>query len=292
MPGENQTDVFAREAVRFIHTTPARQRLFLWLAFHAPHQPANPEPKYAGTLSDLPKLRPPSYNEADVSDKPAYMRRKPRISAQRGAEIDAFRERQYEALLSADDRLKDVIDALAQTGRLGNTLIVYSSDNGLLLGEHRVDVDKVVPYEESIRVPLIVRWDAAGWRVPRTDTHLVGNVDMAPTFASAAGLDMPKAEGRSLLPLLAGTKEPWRQEFLLEHGHSDRVPPFCGLRTDRWLYAEYATGEEELYDLTMDPFELSNRAQDKRLSALKKGLQNRTAALCVPAPPGFRSTKR
>jgi N-acetylglucosamine-6-sulfatase len=286
--GENETDVFGREAVRFIRTTPARQPLFLWLAFHAPHKPANPSPQYAGTLAGLPPLRPPSYDEPDLSDKPAYMRGQPRLAARRRAAVDAFRQQQYESLLSVDDRVRDVLGALAQTGRLRDTLVVYASDNGLMLGEHRLVDRKIVPYEESIRVPMIVRWDAARWHVPRSDPHLVGNVDVAPTFASAAGLLMPMAEGRSLLPILGGAKVSWRQEFLLEHAEGGGVPAFCGLRTARWVYVEYTTGEEELYDLASDQFELSNRASDESLKAIKNQLGKRVAALCVPTPPGYR----
>ena len=193
------TDVLAGEAVRFIGSTPADTPLFLYFAPHAPHEPAIAAPGDRHTFSDLSRWRPPSFDEADVSDKPAYIRNQ-LLDAGSRAEIDAFRRRQYRSLLAVDRAVSDIIQALEESGRLANTLIVFTSDNGMVWGEHRWGT-KLVPYEESIRVPYVVRYDA-GIPSARTDERLVVNIDLAPTFAALAGIPAPGAEGESLLPLL------------------------------------------------------------------------------------------
>src|SRR5262249_5386999 len=163
----------------------------------------------------------------------------PRWTPAKQEKVDALHIRQYQSLLSVDDWTSEILAALAQTGRLENTLIVYLSDNGYLMGEHRVD-GKTVPYEESIKVPFLVRWDAPGWNVPRTDTHIVANVDLAETFARAAGTSMPGNEGLNMLPLLKNPASAWRSELLLEHsGPYLGRPAYCGVRTPSWTYVQY-----------------------------------------------------
>ena len=285
--GAYLTDVEGQKAVAVINATPQNQPLFLYFAPFAPHTPSVPTPKYKGSLLDLPPLRPPSYNEQDVSDKPKYIRKVGPWDATKIAKIDALRIHMYQTLLSVDDWIKTILATLSSTGRLNNTLIVYMSDNGYLLGEHRVD-GKTVPYEESIKVPFVVRWDAAHWNVPREDDHLVANVDLAETFAEAAGRTMPGSEGDSLLPLLADPSTPWRTELLLEHsGPYASRPPYCGVRGARWVYVQYATGEEELYDLQTDPYQLHNVAAVPADASILAQMRADDHVLCSPVPPGF-----
>ena len=179
------TTVLATEAVRFIESTPADTPLFLYFAPHAPHEPAMAAPGDRRAYTDLGAWRPPNYDEADVSDKPAYIRDQPRMDAVASARIDEFRRSQYASLLAVDRAVGTIVDALEQRGRLSNTLIVYTSDNGMLWGEHRWGT-KLVPYEESIHVPFIVRFDPMIGS-PREDEHLVVNIDLAPTIADARG---------------------------------------------------------------------------------------------------------
>ena len=135
-----------------------------------------------------------------MKDKPKYIRNNPWMKADRRRELDRVRVRELRTLPAVDRLVGDVIDALKETGRLQNTIVVFTSDNGVLWGEHRWD-SKDVPYEESIAVPLIVRYDAV---IPeaRTDANLITNLDFAPTFAEAAGATTPFVEGASFLPLL------------------------------------------------------------------------------------------
>ena len=286
-PSDYGTDVLARRAMTFIRTTDPDRPLFLYFAPHAPHEPAAPAPGDGRAFSDLPLWRPPSYDEEHVAEKPAYIRGEPRLSgAVRGA-IDRFRLDQYRSLLAVDRAVSAILGTLAETGRLSNAMIVFMSDNGMLWGEHRWR-KKLVPYEESIHVPFVVRADSLITE-PRRDQHLVVNIDLAPTFAALAGTGAPGVEGRSLLPLLSSTWAPWRSDFLLEHMKTGErgVPTSCGVHTGRFVYVDYVTGEEELYDLARDPHELSNRAGQADYRDIRQALRHRLVELCDPLPPGF-----
>src|SRR5439155_9771067 len=173
----------------------------------------------------------------------------------------------YDTLVSVERWVGEIVAALRATKRLQNTLIVFTSDNGFSWGEHRW-TDKVAGYEEDIRVPMVVRFDPMIPRGGVVNRKLVVNVDLAPTFADAAGVRAPGAEGKSFLPLLHGTRVRWRHDFLLEHLDLLGVPSFCGVRTVHQVYLAYATGEEELYDLRTDPYELTNLAGKPSARAL------------------------
>jgi N-acetylglucosamine-6-sulfatase len=285
-PDDYQTDVLSAQAVQFIDSTPPGQPLFLYWAPHAPHAPATPAPRYANALRNLPPSRPPNYNEEDVSDKPAYVRALPLMSKHTQAQIDDLRRQMYRTLLSIDDATQEMLSALASTGRLHNTMVVFMSDNGLLIGNHRFHAKKTVPYEESVRVPLIIRWDDAKWH-ESVDDHIVANVDLAATWAEAAGTTMPGSEGMSLLPILEDPSGPWRDELLLEHAEWSDVPAYCGVRAERYDYYQYSTGEEELYDLTNDPWQLQNVAGDPGYQSTLAHLRTEDHLLCDPVPPGF-----
>lgn len=280
------TTVITSELVEFIEETDPSTPLFAYLATSAPHNPATPAPSDAGAFADLAPWRPRNHDERDVSDKPAHIRRAPRLDADARREIDAFRVNQYRSLLAVDRTVGDIVEALRDTGRLSNTLILYTSDNGKAWGEHRWH-RKVVPYEESIRVPFVVRFDAAIGE-PRSDDHLVVNVDVAPTLAELAGASVDGMEGRSLVPLLAAPNAPWRTDFLLEHSPVGRgVPAYCGVRNERFKYVRYATGEQELYDLLRDPDELVNTVTLVRYASIVRELRARADRLCRPRPPDF-----
>jgi len=240
-------------------------------------------------VSGLQPHRPPSFNEEDVSDKPAW------VQSQRSYrddgyinQVDGRQQSQLATLLSVDQSVGKVIDALDAAGELEDSLIVFASDNGLLWGEHRV-ASKFAPYEESIRIPLVVRYDRA---VPRSrqDEHLVVNTDLASTFAEAAGLRLAGVDGRSLFPLLRDDDHGWRQDFLIEHVQEaigPPVPTYCGVHTRRWVFVRYVSTEEELYDLRRDPYQLENVVDRANLRAVRAQLRSRLARMCDPPPPGM-----
>jgi N-acetylglucosamine-6-sulfatase len=284
-PADHATEVLADEVVSFIRGSSGS--LFVEFAPSVPHAPAIPSPGDEEAFADLEPARPPSFDEADVSDKPAWVRDLPPLAPEQASAIDAFRRDQYRSLLGLDRALGRILDALEETGRLGNTLIVFTSDNGILHGEHRW-AKKEAPYEEAIRVPLVMRWDAAGWDAgAEKPGTLALNIDLAPTIADAAGISHPPTDGRSLLPVLEGDA-PWRSDFLVEHLEgTNPVPTYCAVRSERWMYVRYATGEEELYDLIADPHELENLAAGPVDRPVLEDRRARLRDLCSPVPPGY-----
>lgn len=281
-PSDYLTDVLADEAVSWIKNT--RGPIFLYFAPIAPHEPAIPAPRHADVA--VPAWAPrPSFNEIDVSDKPKWVHTLNKVTPTGRARIRDLRARMHRSLRSVDEAVGRLLDALEETGRLSTTLFVFTSDNGLGEGEHRW-LRKQVAYEESIRVPFVVRFDplTSG---PRVDNRLVLNIDLAPTAAELAGVPAKGAEGRSLLPLVRASNSPWRTEFLIEHLDIGRVPTYCAVRNTRFLYVVYETGEKELYDLRTDPYEMDNRASHPSLESIRRELHARVGALCRPPPPGM-----
>jgi N-acetylglucosamine-6-sulfatase len=286
------TDVLAHYAVSFIRST--HDPFFLYFAPFAPHEPVIPAARHARRFARLSAWRPPSYDEEDVSDKPRYIRRLDPLGAKWRRVTDRYRRMQFRALLAVDDAVASMVKALRASGRLEDTMIVFTSDNGVAWGEHRLrGGSKEVPYDEATHVPLVVRYDPWTAR-PRTDPRLILNADFAPTFAALAGVRGWQSDGRSFVPLLRfETPVRWRGDFLLEHlrGQSG-IPTYCGLRSERYLYVAYGTGEEELYDVVLDRDMLRNVAGKPRYERTLRGLRNRLRArLCVPPPPGFSWSK-
>jgi arylsulfatase A-like enzyme len=283
-PADYSTDVLAAHASAFIRQTPGP--LFLYFTPSSPHEPSPAPPRYADRFADVTAPRNPNYNEEDVSDKPAWLRDLPSFTSATETFLDNYARRQAGSLLAVDDAVRRILEALKDTKRLSNTILVFISDNGLSFGAHRW-IGKEIPYEESIRVPMILRWDDGGFR-PRTDTHLVLNIDLAPTFARAAGISPRGADGMSLLPLLRNPGSTWRSDFLIEHVSEGRgSPTYCAVRNDHFKYVEYITGEEELYDLDQDPYELENVATKASMATVRNELRARVDELCQPRPPGW-----
>ncbi len=287
-PSDYSTNVIGAMAEGFVRQVAGEQPFLLYLTPFAPHGRMIPAPRDVGTWGDHHPVMGPSFNERDLSDKPRYLREMTTYP------VDLARaqtRRSYETLASVDRMVGDVVRLLDEEGVLGRTMIVFTSDNGLSRGEHRWDY-KMTPHEESIRVPLLIRYDPlTGDRAGTATRALVANVDIVPTIAELAGIDytgVGTVDGRSLVPLLRGESAAIRDEVLLEHldvGSIHRVPTYCGLRTRRYVFVRYATGERELYDLVRDPYELQNLAASR--PALARSLLERTVALCDPAPPRY-----
>jgi len=285
-PDDYSTDVLAEHAVGFIRETEGP--FFLLFTPWAPHAVGIAPPRHERKFLHLPPWRPSNYDEADVTDKPRWVRRLPRFTSEERAGLDEKRINMLRTLPALDEAVGKLLDGLQETGRLSNTLVVYTSDNGYSWGEHRW-VNKQTPYEHDIRVPFVVRYDPLV-SDPDTDPRFVLNIDLAATAADLARVDAPDVDGRSLLPVLGPTKGPWRQDFLIEHlkGDYPAVPTYCALRNERFTYVEYATGEEELYDLRGDPDQLQNALRAPELRSILPRLRARLAELCLPPPPGLR----
>ena len=295
-PADFKQDVFSRKAVGFINRrAPQEQPFFLWLNYTAPHArdttpspnppfdcrgTAQPAPRHARAFDSEPLPRPPGFNELDVSDKPAEIRNRPRLTASQVADIQRRYRCELESLLSVDDGVKRVVDTLTARGELDSTLVVFTSDNGFFHGGHRLILVKRHIYEESIRVPLMIRGPGIPQAVTVNDLSI--NADLAPTIVETAnanpGLIM---DGRSLIPMAQLPGIEAGRELLIEE------PTFAGIRTERYMYAEHRNGEKELYDLTIDPFEMRSRHDlpayapvMAQLAARLHELQNCAGASC------------
>jgi arylsulfatase A-like enzyme len=283
-PRDYSTTVLTGKALDFLRT--ARRPFFLYFAPIAPHLPATPAPRDESALPDPSPLERPSFDERDVSDKPWASTRSNthRFRPQAIRFLDrSIRRPQLESLRALDRSVGALVSTLRRRGVLDRTVILYTSDNGFLWGEHRLG-GKAWPYEESIRVPLVVR---APWVPPpgRVDRRLALNIDLASTIAELAGVrpGLPQ-DGRSLVPLLRGKRLRWRKDFVVEYlGRSllrqSGPPPYRALRTLRYLYVEYENGWRELYDLAGDPWELWNQADNPRYARIRLLLAKRLHTL-------------
>jgi N-acetylglucosamine-6-sulfatase len=233
--------------------------LFLWT--QSPHLRAEDyAPRYADLYHNEPFNPPPSFNEADVSDKPQWVRDLPRIAGNRG-ELSQLHRNQLRSLRGVDDMVGAMLDRLQERGALENTYVVFTTDNGAHMGEHRLWLGqgeyKNTAYEEAANVPLAVR--GPGIPANQVRPQLVLNNDFAPTFADIAGAPVPQSvDGRSLLPLMNSTPpQNWRRAVLNEK----LLTPtgYHALITKRSSYVEYKkTGEKELYKRRHDPYQRSS----------------------------------
>ncbi len=275
--GDYSTDVLARAADRFIRRTPSAQPLFLYFAPYAPHAPYRPAPRHRGAWAGrLPDLMSPPAAE-DVRGKPDWVREQ-RPPSRRA--VTVARTRQQESLMAVDDAVERFVDALDDTGRLENTLIVYLSDNGLLLGEHGM-VGKGAPYAPAPSVPMLMRWDGrVGEGV--VDQRLALNLDVTATIAAATSVPFG-TDGLSLL----GPRR--RSGFVVEGAPDPKLarPAFCGWRTADWTYVRWATGEEELYAQQADPGQVRNLARAGSRHPRLGPLREQARRHCRPEPPGF-----
>src|SRR5215207_10208453 len=193
-----------------------RRPFFMWLGTSAPHRNVDPPSRYADAFPNVTAPRPPSFNEEDVSGKPKWLREKPPLSESEISGVDEQYRTRLRTMLAVDDLIGRLVKRLRKSGELENTYILFTSDNGFVMGEHRRPQGKWSAYEEAMRVPLIVR----GIGVPegRTLPHMVLNNDFAPTFADLAGAKTPSfVDGRSFVPLLRSPSPPsskWRKAFL------------------------------------------------------------------------------
>lgn len=308
------TDVVARKTMDFIHRAEADDsRPFMaYVASTAPHIPLPPAPRHLNNPYRRAKLpRTPNVFERDLSDKSTWLRRFGHLhrSFQPLSELD-YRTR-LGSLLALDDLVAGTVKTLETHGELDNTHLVFVSDNGYNNGSHGL-LWKQAPYEESLRVPLVI----AGPEIRAgTESRMVALPDLAPTLLELAGIPAPSwTDGRSLVPLLHGEQPPsWRDAIPIQYVGVDAakeflprlpdtsiyrlgvslsgldVPTWSGIRTSRYTYVEFDQSREsrpdeglELYDLQRDPYQLNNllgtpagRAQYAPLAAeLKAQMQS------------------
>jgi N-acetylglucosamine-6-sulfatase len=278
----------------------ARKPFFVWWAPAAPHREdvnsqrgaawadPRPAPRHERLMSSYPLPRPPSFDEADVSDKPRLMRDIPRLDAAGVVRLERNHQGRLAALQSVDEGVARLVATLRRTGQLSNTVIVFVSDNGWVEGQHRIPGDKFVPYEESLHVPFVL----TGPGIPAGRTvgaQVAANVDLTPTvLALAKGRAGRRQDGLSLLPFVrkpAGAPErtlpveATGKLFAAEGFPQQWDQAYSGLRSKHWKYVRWSYGDRELYDLRRDPYELRNLAADPAHAATVARLERQRAAL-------------
>ncbi len=305
--GPYQTDLFADLSSDAItRSASGAAPFFLWSSFYAPHsgQPVEPDdpsnmqtaavaPRHRDAFAGRPLPQDPSYNEADVSDKPAHIRNRQLLSTFTQAAMTEAYQQRLEALLALDEAVGKMMVTLEATGERDNTIVAFTSDNGFMLGEHRVHAGKTIPYEPSAHLPLVIR--GPGFPVGVTRDQLAADIDLAPTFVDAGNATAGLAvDGTSLLPLAADPTLGAGRNLLVEAGPTAVGEPmfYTGVRTDQWLYVEYDTGETELYDMDRDPYQLRSLHQDPayndvraELAAVLTKLRNCSGPTCRGGSP-------
>jgi N-acetylglucosamine-6-sulfatase len=305
-----ETDTFNRIATEELAGTPPEQPFYLQVDYTAPHgdfrRPAGPEPAprhydtFAG--APLPHDVQQGLNEGNVNDKPRFIREAPYLSPE---EIHTFRvyyQKALESLRSVDEGVKAIYDTLGAEGRLRNTYIIFTSDNGFFYGEHRLTGGKFLAYEPSTHLPLLIR--GPGIKPGSSTGELAANIDITPTVLELAGVEADRSiDGRSLVPFMQDptlrTRRPILFESFVETSDVEEngggpaaapasvaagkagggpsvnkrpagakasivAPPkdYEGIRLGPYKYIEWPDGEKELYDITKDPYELHNIVRD------------------------------
>ena len=295
-----QSDFYTRKAVDFIgrrgrNAAAGGKPFYLFVTYLAPHwgapveagdplalQTPVPAPRHKGRFAGEGLRKSPAFNEADVSDKPASIRSRPLLTATQISDLGKAYRQRLESLLAVDEGVASIINALQGAGVLQNTLVIYTSDNGWMQGEHRVGFGKELPYGPAVREPLLIRGPGV---VPgKKNGALVANVDLAPTIVATAGATPRRImDGRSLWPLLQGQSSwgtsPGRYVMVEDSPVGSTSTVFWSIRQGRYVYNEWANGDRELYDLGVDSAEVASRHKDPAYSSIRTRLASHLAAM-------------
>lgn len=284
----HNSEMLARRAQRFIEAGPADAPFLLVVYYKSPHEPYEPDPQDAPLFRDA--TFPDPAEACDFDRLPPFVQKSEgRIRLVRDCPTSPdYQEfvRQYLRCVAGVDRsVGKVLDTLQRRGQLDDTLVIFTSDNGFLLGEHGLS-GKWLAYEESIRVPLVVRFPRSMTGAPQgaVSPSLTLNLDIAPTILQAAGLPIPESyDGRPLLESATGALAAPREDFFYEHHyeHGGRIPRTDAVRTAGWKYVIYPGVDpplEALYNLGSDPAEQQNLVGDADYRARLDDLRARHRA--------------
>jgi arylsulfatase A-like enzyme len=298
------TDVLTAKALQALQASSSGRPLYLQVDYTAPHVDDHgpigppPPPRYLHSLAGIKAPRAPGFNEADVSDKPSYVRRSPRLAPNDIRRLDFRYEARLESERAVDAGLGAIVRMLDRLGRLPNTYVFLTSDNGYFQGEHRFDTGKFLPYETANHMPLVVR--GPGIPAHRRSDALSANVDLAPTFLQISGGHPGRPlDGHSLLRFARKPALRTRRAVLLEDfanaprqsagRSSSRVPhAYTGIRVGPYKFIHYASGERELYNVNRDPHELRSLAASPRYRGVVAWLDVRLKRLAACSGPPCR----
>jgi N-acetylglucosamine-6-sulfatase len=286
------TDLLTDSAAGWLREQTPDRPFLLVLAHKAAHAPFEPAPRHTAAFADLQMPEPANFRD-DYAGKPAWQRRyvrcggtasaftqcpdpqPARVPGGGWAARDAGRIDYMRTLLGLDESVGTLVDTLQARGLDRNTYVLFMSDNGFFLGEHRLG-DKRLAYEESIRVPMVM---AGPGLAPRVVGGMALNIDVAPTLLELAGLGaQPAMQGRSLVKMLRGELAGVRDSFLYEYGvdgYLPAIPAIQAVRTGGRIYVRYPgrPGEEELYDFASDPRQVTNLAARPEWQSVRDGLR-------------------
>ncbi|MGH2922911.1 MAG: sulfatase family protein [Solirubrobacterales bacterium] len=280
------TDVLADKAVDFVdERAPRPKPFFLWFNPSAPHGEAGgptgyarnptPAPRHIGDFEGALRPRTPNFNPADVSDKPGFIRTIPRLGTAEILDIDLRYQGRAESLLSVDDAIKRIWNRLRKAGDKRKTYVIFTSDNGLMMGAQRLLLKNYI-YEEDVAVPLVIRGPDVPRGVVRDD--LVTSVVLAPTIVDITRVE-PRLlmDGRSLLPIANGDGPGLGRDLLFERTGGD-----AAIRRGNWIFVHRLFDRDELYNLAADPWQLDNRLfPADEITPVDQAMRNQLAARLV-----------
>ncbi len=308
-PGDFLEDVLTGKANQWLGAV--TEPFFLQYSSYLPHSPAPTAPRNKGTRAGAQAPRVPNFN-AFGADEPRWLRTHPALGPKQVANLDRLWTRRLESAESMADSFDSIMEQLRATGRLDDTLVIVTSDNGYHVGNHRIASGKHTPFREDSVVPAVF----IGPGIPKGVTldAMASTIDLAPTIATLQGARLPAwLDGRDLMPLLTGDPDlTWRTGILTENlapttpddpdFSGFEAPKYAALRTPDWLFVDFGSKDgSALYNLAVDPWELDNvirttdpaivsqlRAQTKALAACR-GASCRVAD-SRPVPPAPRPT--
>jgi arylsulfatase A-like enzyme len=283
-PANYLGDFMMRRAVRQIRANRDDRGLAIVMSFYGPHAPAPAAPAERNNralqrrIAQFRYPRTPDFNERKVGDKPRFIRDNSRLGASARRVVDRTYRAQLLSVASIDRHVRVVVRALRRTRQLDDTYLVFTSDHGIHMGNHRLRQGKNSAYVTDSHVPFAIR--GPGIRAGTTVRRPIGPIDVAPTFAAMAGIRLPwRHDGDSVLGLAKGrTPDAWRRWILVQHGlpfggtartTSEPLmrgefaagvgqPAYRGVIGGRWRFVRYGSGEQELYDDRVDPHQLRN----------------------------------
>jgi hypothetical protein len=266
------TTYYERDRIIDFINSSGNSPFYAVLSLTAPHEPATPaagdENLYGGYV-----YTSPGRSETDLSDKPSWVK-----NYSGAVHDDALIRKQLQSLKAVDRVVGDLIDELDATGKLDNTVIIFTSDNGFLWGEHGM-WGKAKPHEEALRVPLVIRMPGV---TPRTESGklIAANLDVPQTILELAGVSLA-ADGASMVELLSDPGVPWRDELLFESfGHNvGGNGLWAALRTADWKFIDHPIGTDELYDMVNDPYELQSLHASPQHASIRNTLSSQLNSL-------------
>ncbi len=312
------TDILTDYAVKWIETRPTDKPLAVFLWHKAPHEVVKAAERHRSLYRGFELTEPPNYRDSYFG-KPEWFRRgllfglhakdwserpvPPEIGILTPFDRLKHSASEYlRALAAVDESTGRVLDVLDRTGRRDNSLVLYTSDNGMNFFAHQSQIDKRTMWEESIRIPLVIQFPNLLGAGTTVDAAVL-NVDFAPTILKAAGISVPASmDGRPLQPLVSGsTPSDWRKSFLYIYRRESYAPGIAtmvGVRTDRFklvCYPEEKEGLGELFDLKADPQEMHNVINDLAyadvLAQMQQEMRRQAAAVDYKLPEDIFTKK-